>query len=243
MKRFYRRWICAFLLAGLSLPLGAVPTSAAGSSGSAAPRASTGFAAAALYNQANTFARHGQIGQAVLHYEQALLLAPADADIAANLQAVRAKAGLPEVPPSAMDRALTPLAPDTMAWLGCGGLLLAGVGALLSRLQPERGRTFRVMVGAGALLMAGMMGNALVLWPKIHEAVVFVPNAPAWTAPAAAGDPAFTLREGEMVSIRATRQRFLLIRTAAGRSGWVARGEIARVVPVIGETAAPARQT
>jgi hypothetical protein len=57
---------------------------------------SSGYSAAALFNQANAYARAGKPGLAVLNYERAQLLAPNDADIAANLHFVRAKAGLPD---------------------------------------------------------------------------------------------------------------------------------------------------
>jgi uncharacterized protein YgiM (DUF1202 family) len=39
------------------------------------------------------------------------------------------------------------------------------------------------------------------------------------------------LREGETVRVRAERQDFALVQTTAGRSGWAARADLARVVP------------
>jgi hypothetical protein len=55
----------------------------------------SGYSAAALFNRANSCARDGKTGLAILNYERAQLLAPNDSDIAANLHFVRTKAGLP----------------------------------------------------------------------------------------------------------------------------------------------------
>jgi hypothetical protein len=45
------------------------------------------------------------------------------------------------------------------------------------------------------------------------------------------GDPVFTLPEAEVVTLTAQHDEFLLVRTAAGRTGWVARSNVAPVIP------------
>jgi Flp pilus assembly protein TadD len=70
----------AMLIAGLALwggPAFAQPSQ---------PR----YSADGLYNLANSYARDGKPGLAVLSYERAALLAPDDPDINANLAYVRA---------------------------------------------------------------------------------------------------------------------------------------------------------
>jgi len=52
------------------------------------------YSADGLYNLANSYARAGKPGLAVLNYERAALLAPNDADINANLEYVRTGACL-----------------------------------------------------------------------------------------------------------------------------------------------------
>ena len=122
----------------------------------AQPRGSSiatgGYSAAALFNQANACAREGKSGLAILNYERALLLAPNDADIAANLHFVRAKAGLPDAPENWFTRSLLYVRPNTLAWLGSFGLVLAGMSLLLVRLHPQRRLAFRSLTFAGALL-------------------------------------------------------------------------------------------
>src|ERR1700684_4568746 len=51
-----------------------------------------GYSADGFYNLANSYARGGKPGLAVLSYERAALLAPDDPDINANLAYVRASA-------------------------------------------------------------------------------------------------------------------------------------------------------
>jgi hypothetical protein len=218
--------------AALTLPLGFVTSHAATSAPPGeSHRATSGYSAAALFNQANTDARKGKTGPAILNYERALLLAPADADIAANLHFVRAKAGLPDASENGFARSLTYTRPNTLAWLGSCGLMLAGLSVLLGHVYPQRRRAFRALTFAGALLVANAVASAITLWPSVNEAVVIVRAAPARTSPVLAVEPAFQLREGETVTVRAEHGDFMLVQTPAGRSGWVAGAELARVVP------------
>jgi hypothetical protein len=192
--------------------------------------AAGGYSAAALFNRGNACARDGKTGLAVLNYERAQLLAPNDADIAANLHFVRGKAGLPDASESRLTRGLSWAAPNTSAWLGSFGLVLACAGILMVRIYPPRRGVFRASAFAGALLVATAMGSAAAMWPKASEAVIMVRETPARTSPARAAETLFKLREGETVTVRAEHQDFSLVQTAAGRSGWVDGADLSRVV-------------
>src|SRR5208282_4339988 len=85
--------------------------------------AQTRYSAAGLYNLANSYARAGKPGMAVLNYERAILLAPNDPDIEANLRHVRESARLPPESRSWFARAVTVAGPTVLAWLGVIGLL------------------------------------------------------------------------------------------------------------------------
>ncbi len=193
--------------------------------------ATSGYSAAALFNLANAYARDGKPGLAILNYERARLLAPNDADIAANLHFVRAKAGLPDAQENWFSRSLTRARPNTLAWLGSFGLVIVGMSILLVRLHPQRRLAFCSLTFVGALLVATAIGSAITMWPRVKEAVVITRDAPARASPVSVAEPAFTLREGETVTVRAEHQDFALVQTAAGRSGWVAQANLALVVP------------
>ena len=223
---------CAALVAVLMLPIWLVTAHAAvGAQPRGSSIATGGYSAAGLFNRANACAREGKSGLAILNYERALLLAPNEADIAANLHFVRAKAGLPGAPENWFARSLLYARPNTLAWLGSLGLALAGMSLLLVRLYPQRRLALRSLTFAGVLLVATAVGSAITMWPRVNEAVVISREAPARIAPVSAAEAAFKLHEGETVTMRAEHQDFALVQTSAGRSGWVARADLARVMP------------
>jgi len=228
----FTRSFCVALAAVLMLPIWLVTAqAAAGAQPGGSSIATSGYSAAALFNRANACAREGKSGVAILNYERALLLAPNEADIAANLHFVRAKAGLPDAPENWFTRSLRYARPNTLAWLGSLGLALAGMSLLLVRLYPQRRLALRSLTFAGVLLVATAIGSAITMWPRVNEAVVISREAPARIAPVSAAEAAFKLHEGETVTMRAEHQDFALVQTSAGRSGWVARADLARVVP------------
>src|SRR5258707_14252619 len=119
----------AMLIAGLALWCGqtlAQPSQPSQSAQPSQPR----YSADGLYNLANSYARAGKPGLAVLNYERASLLAPADADINANLQYVRASAQVPTEPRTRFARIAQAANPTLAAWIGVLGIALAGVAAL-----------------------------------------------------------------------------------------------------------------
>jgi hypothetical protein len=197
----------------------------------ASPAQSDAYSAATLYNQGNAFARAGNPGMAILNYERARLLAPHDADIAANVRLVRAAAHLPAESDSWFERAGFMANPTLLAWTGVLGVLLAGTTLLWGRFTARHRWPRRATAVVGAALAAWTAGNALVLWPVLHEAVVLVAATPVRVTPVPMGDPLFVLPEAETVRITAEHEDFVLVRTGTGRTGWVARANLAPVVP------------
>jgi hypothetical protein len=191
----------------------------------------SGYSAAALYNSANAYARAGKPGLAVLNYERASLLAPADPDVDANLRFVRESSHVAAEPQRWSDRLVKLAPPAVVAWLGVAGVAMMGAGLLAGLLAPRRRRTRRLAMVAGAALVGFTLSNGLVLWPRLHEAVILAAATPARVSPVPMGDPLFVLPEAETVRITAEHDDFVLVRTRAGRAGWVARANLAPVVP------------
>jgi hypothetical protein len=174
------------------------------------------FSADGLYNLGNAYARAGKPGMAVLNYERAALLAPGDVDIDANLDYVRASAHLPAEPHSLLERAIAAVSPTLAAWTGVLGIALIGA-ALLTWNMTTR---FRYARASSVLLGAALIGltasNAMLLWPRLHAAVVLIDQAPARVSPVPMGETAFVLPEAETVTIVAEHEGFVLVRTRAG---------------------------
>jgi hypothetical protein len=173
---------------------------------------------------------------AVLHYERARLLAPNDPDIEANLRLVREPLRLPSESRNALARAVTLASPTAIAWIGVIGLLIVGVSLLAGQIhrRPRLGR-HRLMRRAATVVGMSMIGltvvNGVVLWPRLHEAVVIARNTAVRVSPAPMGDPLFILPEAETVKMKAEHEGFVLVESRAGRTGWAARASLAPVVP------------
>ena len=191
------------------------------------------YSADGLYNLANSYARAGKPGLAVLNYERASLLAPDDADINANLEYVRASAHVPTEPRTRFARIAQAVNPTSAAWIGVLGIALVGVGLLARKRAPR----YRWLWAGGILLGVAVIvltvSNAMLLWPRMHEAVVLINQTPARVSPVPMGDTAFVLREAETVTMTAEHEDFILIRTRGGHSGWVARANLGTVVPQV----------
>jgi hypothetical protein len=191
----------------------------------------TGYSAASLYNLANSYARAGQPGMAVLNYKRAGLLAPNDPDIEANLRFVLASAQLPTAPRSGFDRVVKIASPSMLAWIGVIGLVILGGCAIAGQISTRFQLLRRAAMGVGAAMIALTVCNAVVLWPTLHEGVVIKAATPVRVAPAPMGDSIFVLPEADTVRISTEHEGFVLIQTRAGRAGWVSRTNIAPVVP------------
>jgi hypothetical protein len=192
------------------------------------------YSADGLYNLANSYARAGKPGLAVLNYERAALLAPGDEDINANLEYVRASAHVAAEPRSRFARIVQSANPTWAAWAGVLGIALLGLG-MLARIIAPRFRWVRIGgVLLGVVLIALSTSNALLLWRRMHEAVVLVDQTPVRVSPVPMGDTSFLLPEAETVTITAEHEDFELVRTRGGLSGWVARANLGAVVPSAG---------
>jgi hypothetical protein len=190
-----------------------------------------GYSAAGLYNLANSYARAGKPGMAILNYERASLLAPEDPDIQANLRFVRASAHLPAETPDTLDRVASIASPFWMSWFGLLGLLIVGASVLVGQLSSRH----RLARGAATLLGVTMVAltlcSALTLASRLHRGVVIAAATPVRVSPVPMGDPLFSLPEGEKVKITAEHDGFALIETRAGRAGWISDSNLAPIVP------------
>ncbi|MGB6354682.1 MAG: tetratricopeptide repeat protein, partial [Steroidobacteraceae bacterium] len=207
------------------------PQTQAASAPAAPVQPPVGYSAAALYNLANSYARAGKPGFAILNYERARLLDPSDPDIEANLNHLRAASGLPPESHNRFERIAGIAGPQILPWLGVLGLLLAGTGTLRLRFYPRYRRTYAVATLLGISLLGLSVANAISLWPRMHQAVVVTQTAPVRVSPALIEETLFVLPEAAIVSTGAEHDGFVLVRTDAGRTGWVPSTSLAPIVP------------
>jgi hypothetical protein len=196
-----------------------------------AQAAQAGYSAAGLYNAGNAYARAGKPGMAVLNYERASLLAPNDPDIEANLRLVREPLRLPSESRYALARVVPRGDPTLLAWSGLTGLLIVGVSLLAGQIYPRHRFVRHAATVIGIAMIGLTAANGVLLWPKLHEAVVVTSNTAVRVSPAPMGDPLFVLTEAETVKMSAEHEGFVLVQTHAGRTGWAARAGLAPVIP------------
>lgn len=220
-----RKTIIAILIAGLALCGGQTLSQPS------QPPPQARYSADGLYNLANSYARAGKPGLAVLYYERAALLAPGDEDIEANLENVRAAAHVPTEPRKRLTSIAGAARPGLAAWIGVLGIALVGMGLLARRVTSRFRHVLTCGILLGVALIALTVSNAMLLWPRMHEAVVLIDHTPARVSPVPMGDTGFVLPEAATVTVNAEHEDFLLIRTRDGRSGWVARANLGAVVP------------
>ncbi len=190
-----------------------------------------GYSAAGLYNLGNAYARAGKPGMAILNYERAKLLSPGDPDVQANLRYVRASAHLQVETPDAFERVTSLATPYWSAWIGVLGLIIAGASLIGAQLT-SRHRLARGIATLLGVAMAGFtLGNALALWPRLHQGIVIAAATPVRVSPVPMGDPLFSLPEGEKVEIKGEHDGFALVETPSGRAGWIADSNLAPIVP------------
>lgn len=186
-----------------------------------------GFSAALLYNLGNCYARSGKTGPAVLAYEQALRLDPADPDIRTNLESIRKANGLYPPNQSWWRQVKNILGADQWLLLAVTGFALFSGSLLLLALVrqswPQRAlKTVAVMASACALLA---LPPALSSYQDWRDDIVLVP-ARLNISPFAKAASAGTIQAGRKVHPLKTYKNFILVRDTNGRKGWLPAREL-----------------
>ena len=193
----------------------------------------TGHRSAALdYNIANAYFKLGNVPGAILFYERALLLKPADDDINYNLQIARTMVvdKFEEIPELFFVR-----------WFDFLSLLLpSNVWALLSILTfilfliclsvYIYSSKYRLKVigfwMAMFLLIVSVSSLAFTIRNKSlvfdsHKAVIFAPIVNGKSSPDSSGTDLFVLHEGSKVTVEDTVGGWYEIKLSDGNKGWV----------------------
>lgn len=189
-----------------------------------------GYSAPVLFNLANAYVQQGQVGLAILNYERARWLTPRDPDIRANLRLAREQSGLTPPAEAWWTRAAGILSGNAWARLGSSSLILLCLAVLARRLSPRLRRTLLVLQ-LGSILTMLCSGAAMAARAQQLDRGVVVQSADALLSPVPGARTAFSLAEGEMVSIGQGHGDFVLARTLQGRFGWVEAGRVKAVVP------------
>ncbi|MCM1518426.1 MAG: BatD family protein [Pseudoflavonifractor sp.] len=176
--------------------------------------ATEGTSSVLLYNLGNAQYRLGQLGEAIVSYEQALRLDPTNEDARVNLEFVNSR--ITDKPidsgtfiSNTTDRVLDLATPNTWAWLAFASFaLLLGCGALYIFASNVAARKSGFFIGlvliAVTIILVILALNAAHRAEAHDSAVVTVPSTILSTSPRAPKDrseEAILLHEGTKVEI------------------------------------------
>jgi tetratricopeptide (TPR) repeat protein len=193
----------------------------------------TGYRSASLnYNIGNAYFKLNNIPQAILFYERAYLLKPADEDINYNLQIARTLIvdRFQEIPELFFVKwyNFVSLFLSTNSWARISifsfilSLLFLSLYIYSSRYRYKVfGFWFAItfLVFAIASITFSMRNKALVY--DSHKAIITVPAVSGKSSPDNSGTDLFVLHEGTKVSVEDEVGEWLEIRLSDGNKGWV----------------------
>lgn len=192
-----------------------------------------GEAADVYYNLGNSYYKAGDIAKAILNYERALLLQPANADIRANLEVARTKTidkveSVPEIFFVAWAKVLiNSMSVD--AWATCGVicfiLLIVSLyffifskQIVLKKVGFISGLFFLIVVILANIFAVNQKNRLL----NRDSAIIMNPSVTVRSTPNESGTSLFILHEGSKVNIKDNSMKeWKEIRLEDGKVGWV----------------------
>jgi tetratricopeptide (TPR) repeat protein len=191
------------------------------------------------FNLANSEYKRGHIGEAILHYEKARRLDPADPEILANLAIARARIRDVIDDPAAAGplsawRSIQDgigVAPQTLMALA-GFWIVAGIVTWCA--SRTGGFTPGWVWGLSAAILATLIVtlSARATWLRLEgtpRAVILKSSVEALAGPGLNNTALFTLHEGAAVEVRAERPGWLQVELPNGLTGWVGVDAAARI--------------
>ena len=192
------------------------------------------------YNLANAYFKLGELGEAILYYNRALRIAPANDDVRHNLALAEAqtKDRIAEVPEFFLNRWLHSVANSMscLAWsvLSLVALALVAIFVLLFLLASQLSKRKVGFYGAlvSLVLFVGTTAFALSVRSEMlerNEAVVMASAVSIKSSPDRSATDIFVLHEGTMVNIVSEVDEWREITIADGKKGWVEAKNIEQI--------------
>lgn len=192
------------------------------------------------FNLGNAYYKQDKLGKAILNYNRALRLAPADEDVRHNLEYATAatKDNIEEIPVFF----LTSWVRSVRDMMGCNGwtalslvalcvALASTLAYLLAQRLSLRKAGFYVM-GVAALLFIVSTIFAMNKRDELvsgEKAIIMSSAAPIKSSPDRAATDLFVLHEGTSLTLGESIDSWVEIRIADGRKGWIESSRIERI--------------
>ena len=185
-----------------------------------------------LYNTGNAFFKSGDNASAILFYERAKLLAPADEDIDYNLQIARSRITdrFETVPQLFFVRwfDFLSLLASTNAWAVAAFLMFAAsllLALVFLTKARARGRLLSFWLSLASLILAILMVSLAVrnnsLVNHNRRAVITCSIVTGRSAPGETGNELFVLHSGTTVTVEQELGEYREVRLPDGNKGWI----------------------
>ena len=192
-----------------------------------------GYMSAKLwYNMGNAYYKMQEDGKAILYYERALKLDPANKDVKNNLEIAKLKTldkieSVPEFILTTWTKDLrNMMSSDKWAWFGVGMVVLTAVLMLLFRHAPKTSQRKLSFILACITMVIALLSFifSLNLRSRVNNTdagIVLVPVSNVKSAPNSTGGNLFILHEGTKVEILERVGQWSRIELSDGRQGWI----------------------
>lgn len=184
------------------------------------------------YNLGNAYFKNNQIAPAILNYERAARINPADADLQHNLAMAKSrtvdKVDMIAVPEFVTGYKSFVNATPADRWgtlsILSFVLMLLAIGAFLYLSQRWMKQ---LALGAGGLLFLLAIAFFFFGWQQTNwlnsrkEAIIFQPSITVTSTPDKTGEELFVLHEGTKVRIVERFRDWIRVRIGDGNTGWV----------------------
>ena len=181
-----------------------------------------GYSAAIFYNLANSLARQGEVGAAILNYQRALRLSPGDPDVRSNLEHVRRANGLFATDePSFLTYQIHAVGINTWSGISLGSLIVLVLTLTAIAVTPSRSKAFFWLCSVSlVLLVVGITGSAVCYRPG-NSAVIIAGEQKLHLSPFANAATTGSIQEGRLIRFGRQFRGFIHIADETGRSGWI----------------------
>lgn len=197
---------------------------------------SQGSSPGLLLNLGNASARAGRIGDAILAWERARVLDPGNPEVAANLEAVRRRANLPEDEGDAWSRLVERFGADGWARIASAAWIAGCLLVLAAAFTPDRlasSAMLRRMIRLGIPALAGLWLLSLAAERRaladLERAIVLGDGGGLRAAPFASAPQGQAVVAGEVVLPEREVDGWVLVSTGAGKSGWLESSRVGRI--------------
>ncbi len=192
------------------------------------------------FNLGNAYYKAGEIPYAILYYEKARKLAPADEDINLNLRIANLKTAdkIEPVPEFFLGRwwqnIFTSLSVNTWAALGVLFVLLASGLLILYRFSLKVGVKKASFFSSIVFFVAGSIAVSfaavqLNYFNKHQQAIVFSGAVSGKSEPQLSSKTLFVIHSGTKVQLLEKESNWLKIRLANGNEGWINLADVKEI--------------